>query len=78
MNLLEKLRGTIAQTLELAPDAITETSSSDNVAGWDSVGHVNLMVALEQTFDVRLEIEDFPRLTSVPAILNYLRANGLK
>ena len=34
------------------------------------------MMALEQTFDVQLEVEDFPRLTSVPAILDYLKHAG--
>jgi acyl carrier protein len=34
------------------------------------------MVALEDTFDIRLEPEDFPKLTSIKAILAHLRAAG--
>jgi hypothetical protein len=34
------------------------------------------MMSLEQTLDLFLEVEDFPKLTSVPAILEYLREQG--
>jgi acyl carrier protein len=77
MSIFEQLRETIAQTLDVAPDSITQTSTAPDVPGWDSLGHVNLMMALEQTFDVQLEVEDFPRLTSVPAILDYLKHAGV-
>jgi acyl carrier protein len=43
---------------------------------WDSLAHVNLMMGLEQTFDLFLEVEDFTQLTSVPAILEYLKEQG--
>ena len=73
MSNFEQLRDVIAQTLDIDPGTVTEDSTSENLAGWDSLGHVNLMMALEQTFDIQLEVEDFPRLVSVKAILGYLR-----
>jgi hypothetical protein len=36
------------------------------------------MVALESSFDVTLEVEDFAALISVPAILDYLRSRGIE
>jgi hypothetical protein len=35
-------------------------------------------VALESSFDLSLEVEDFAALTSVPAILGYLRSRGIE
>ena len=78
MSVFEQLKEAIAHTLNVSPEAITRTSTHDDVAGWDSLGHVNLMMALEQTFDVQLEVEDFPELNSVPAILSYLRQHGIQ
>lgn len=78
MSVLEQLRETIAQTLNVPPQAITANGTQENTPGWDSLGHVNLMMALEQTFDVQLEVEDFPVLNSVPAILAYLKAHGIE
>jgi len=38
------------------------------------MAQVNLMIALEQSFDIELEVEDFMKLNSVQAIVNYLDA----
>ena len=38
---------------------------------------VNLMMALEQTFDIFLDVEDFQKLTSVSAIIEYLKDQGI-
>ena len=73
MSIFKQLQGVIATTLKVPPEKITETPINENLAAWDSLGHVNLMLALEQTFDIYLDVEDFPTLTSVPAILQYLQ-----
>lgn len=76
MSLFEKLREIMAATLELPEDAITETSDMSDITKWDSLGHVNIMVALEQAFDLYMDVEDFAELDSVPAILQYLENEG--
>lgn len=78
MNTPEQLRELIAITLKIDPAIVTETSGAKTIPAWDSLAHVNLMVALEQTFDIELEPEDFPRLTSVPAILSHLACLGIR
>jgi acyl carrier protein len=77
MTTFEQLQQVIATTLNIAPQKITETTTDEDIAAWDSLGHVNLMMALEQTFDIYLDVEDFPLLNSVPAIIQYLqKRNG--
>ena len=76
MDLFEQIQFIIATTLKLAPNKITRETSDKDLAAWDSLAHVNLMMSLEQTFDLFLEVEDFAALTSVPAILEYLREQG--
>lgn len=76
MDLFEEIQQVIATTLKVAPDKITRETSDKDLVGWDSVAHVNLMMSLEQTFDLFIEVEDFTQLTSVPAILEYLREQG--
>jgi len=76
MDLFEKLQNLIASTLKVTPDKITRETSDKDLVAWDSLAHVNLMMGLEQTFDLFLEVEDFTQLTSVPAILEYLREQG--
>ena len=76
MDLFEKIQNVIASTLKVTPDEITRETSDKDLVAWDSLAHVNLMMGLEQTFDLFLEVEDFTQLTSVPAILEYLREQG--
>ncbi|MGB0720871.1 MAG: acyl carrier protein [Gammaproteobacteria bacterium] len=76
MSLFEQLRDTMAATLKISPDLIKEDSTAEDITAWDSLGHVNLMMALEQTFDLFLDVEDFAKLNTVPAILECLRENG--
>lgn len=77
MNTFERLQDAIAQTLEVPPASVGPDTKATDIAAWDSLGHVNLMMSLEQTFDVQLDVEDFPTLTSVPAILAFLKARGI-
>ena len=76
MDLFEKIQNVVASTLKVTPDKITRETSDKDLVAWDSLAHVNLMMGLEQTFDLFLEVEDFTQLTSVPAILKYLREQG--
>jgi acyl carrier protein len=76
MTLFPKVQQLIAITLKVSPSQITSNMKDSDIAAWDSLAHVNLMMSLEQTFDLFLEVEDFSRLTSVPAILDYLGEHG--
>lgn len=77
MSIPERVRATVAAALSQPDSAVTMTTSADNQPAWDSLAHVNLMMAIEQTFDVQLEVEDFSKLTSVQAIVEHLAANGI-
>lgn len=76
MSLFERLQATIATTLKVAPGQITPTTRDEDLPSWDSLGQVNLIMALEQTFGVYIEVEEFANLNSVPAILAYLESHG--
>ncbi len=76
MSSFEKIREIIAITLRMSPSEITEKTSMETVAAWESLAHINIMMGLEETFDLYLDVEEFPALTSVSAILDYLKDQG--
>jgi acyl carrier protein len=78
MSIYDQLRDTVAATLRVPASKITATTKDEDIAAWDSLGHVNLMMALEQTFNIYLEVEDIAKLNSVPAIMEYLKAQGVE
>jgi acyl carrier protein len=77
MTVFKRLQEALAATLRVPAKDITETTRHEDLAAWDSLGHVNVMMTLEQTFDIALEVEDFPRLDSVPAIIEHLKGQGI-
>ena len=45
------------------PDiALTETSTADDVDGWDSLAHLNIIIALEGRFKVRFSTAEISML----------------
>ena len=76
MDLFDQVQHVISTTLKVTPDKISRETSDKDLVSWDSIAHVNLMMSLEQTFDVLLEVEEFAQLTSVPAIIEYLTGQG--
>lgn len=63
-----RLRAVMSAVFGLEESRIAETDSPDTVAEWDSVGHLQLMLALEEEFGVRFEAGELASLTSVGLI----------
>lgn len=76
MSLFERLQSTIAHTLKVPVTQVRPDTRNEDLPEWDSLGQVNLIMALEQTFGVYIEVEEFENLKSVPAILAFLEVQG--
>ena len=70
--LFERVRGITADILEVGPDQIMPQSSSENIETWDSVHHLNLILAFEQEFGVQLEPEEIDQMNNVERIIRIL------
>ena len=51
-------------------DEIKLDSSVDDLPEWDSFGHFEIIMAIEKEFNIKLEVSDFPNMTSIPKIKN--------
>ena len=71
-QLLERVRGIAADVLQLPATQITPEASTENVESWDSVHHLNLVLALEQEFDLQFEPEEMEQMHSIAHIVNVL------
>ena len=78
MSAFEQLRDAMASALNVDASAIHPKTAHGSLAAWDSTGHIHVMVALEDAFGIHMEVEDFSRLTSVSAILDYLKGQGIE
>ena len=65
----ERVRGIAADVLNVPGHAITDESSPENIEAWDSLQHLNLVLALEQEFGVQFEPEEIDRMNRIDRIL---------
>jgi acyl carrier protein len=70
--LLDRVRRVAADVLETSADKITLDSSPETIETWDSVHHLNLVLALEQEFDLQFEPEEIDQMKDVRHILEIL------
>lgn len=61
----DRIRNVMSSVFEVSLNDINEQSSTDNVDNWDSVRHLNLILALEEEFNISIPDEE------VGSLVNY-------
>lgn len=69
----EKLRKIMSQILNLPESQIKSDSSPDDLLSWDSLNHMNLVLAIEQSFDLRFDDEEIVQMLSFEIILETIK-----
>jgi acyl carrier protein len=67
-SVLDRVRRTAADVLGQPLDAVRPASTRDDLPGWDSLAHVNLVLALEQEFDVQFTPEEMMEMLSIELV----------
>jgi acyl carrier protein len=76
-QILERVRGIASDVLQVAPGSLSAESSPQTVENWDSVQHLNLVLALEEQFGVQFEPDEMDGMKSIGAIAGILaQKNG--
>ena len=69
----EDIRRVVGDVLGVDPSTLGPGASPETVAGWDSVQHLSLIIALEQEFSVRFAPEEIEEAVSLPAIVELVQ-----
>ena len=76
--MLEKMKEIIAEQLSVDESEIAlETSFKDDL-GADSLDLVELVMALEEEYDVEIPSDDLTELNTVEDVINYLKNKGVE
>jgi acyl carrier protein len=67
----------LADVLEMSANEITDSITMDNTPTWDSLKHMELVVALEQRFNIELGPDEFLEMTSLKNIRRILTEKGI-
>ena len=54
----------MATILRVPASEISDSSSMDTIATWDSLAHMNLVLAIEEEFDVSIPDDEAANVTS--------------
>ena len=76
--MLEKMKEIIADQLSVDADSITEASSFKEDLGADSLDLFELVMALEDEYNVEIPAEELTDLTTVGAVIDYLKNKGVE
>jgi len=63
----------LCETFEEPPGRIGETTTREEIPGWDSLGTLSLIAALDERFDIHLSEQDIDSLKGVRDIFELLR-----
>lgn len=77
IELISKVQAVLAEALQISLEQVTPDLAFGDIPQWDSMGHMEVMILLEQYFGVEINAETISQLTSIPAICASI-ADGLK
>jgi acyl carrier protein len=64
----------ILKQFGIPESAITDQTHFSRDLGLDSLDNVDLIMRLEQRFGIRIPDEDYPKLTTMQGVIDYLQA----
>ncbi len=73
-NYEQKIRDIIVEQLGVAPEKVTPEASFIDDLGADSLDTVELIMALEEAFEVEIPDEDAEKMEKVGDAINYLKS----
>lgn len=76
--MFEKMKSIIADQLSVDETEIKETSDFKKDLGADSLDLFELVMALEEEFDVEIPSEDLENIATVNDVMEYLKAKGVE
>jgi acyl carrier protein len=63
----EQVRDIASDIFGIPADTITPASSPQTIDNWDSIQHLNLILALEEKFNLQLSPEEIEEIKSIGA-----------
>lgn len=64
----EKLVEIVAELFDLAPAAVDDALTPEDVELWDSMNHLRLVSAVEQEFQIKLSMQEIESIHSLGAL----------
>ena len=67
-SMFEQVRNIASDIFGIPAEKITAESSPETIENWDSMQHLNLVLAIEEKFGVQLDPEDIEQMKNIGAV----------
>ena len=74
----EKIKSIIASQLSISEDQVTLEANFKDDLGADSLDLFEMVMSLEDEYGVEIPSEDLEKITTVGAVVDYLKAKGVE
>ena len=64
-EVISQVRDILADVLDLPDLQVTEQTTAEDVEGWDSFNHINIVVAVESRFGIKFHTAEVEELRNV-------------
>lgn len=68
----ERLQAVFQDVFDDEDIHVTDTTTADDIADWDSLEHINLMLAVEHEFDIKFNMGEVNTFKNVGDMVNVI------
>jgi acyl carrier protein len=72
-QLLVRIQEAVAEALQVPVSLVTPDLKFGGIKAWDSMGHMGVMMLLEERFRISIDAEIIGALTSISAICDHIQ-----
>ncbi|MCC8162166.1 MAG: acyl carrier protein [Lachnospiraceae bacterium] len=76
--MLDKIREMVAEQLNVDASEITAETTFKEDLGADSLDLFELVMALEEEYEIEIPSEELENITTVGAVMDYLKSKGVE
>ena len=69
---IERIKEVLSAVIDVPIEQISDNASMDDIESWDSLAQMNLVIALEDEFQLVIPDEEVGTLISIPLILSLI------
>ena len=71
----ERIKNVMAAVFEVSTEQINDESSMDTLESWDSLKHMNLLVALEKEFETEFSNDEILEMLNYKLVLSIVKGH---
>ncbi len=75
-DIYERVQIIVAEALQSPQEMITTDLAFGDIPQWDSLGHMEIILRLEDEFGLAIDTDLIAQLVSIPAICEFIEENN--